>query len=170
MEILTEFFKQDFSSFFITCFFVLSAVVAAHSVIGKFSKIIGKPVKWVRENEKDHKLLIKTAESLNELKKQHDESVEQSIRHDEIIKNDLKKLTEMFLDKQIDDMRYEILNFASALSAGRDFSKEQFDHILQTHEKYEQILKENNLSNGQVVMSMEVINDIYKEKLKHGFK
>ena len=76
----------------------------------------------------------------------------------------------MFLEKQIDDMRYEILNFASALTSGRDYNKEQFDHVLQIHEKYEQILKDNDMSNGQVLMSMEVINEIYKEKLKKGFK
>lgn len=134
MEIITQLFKQDFSSFFIGCFFILSAVIAIYSIIGKFSEIIGRPVKWVREKE-----------------------------------NDLKRLTEMFLEKQIDDMRYEILNFASALSEGRDFNKEQFDYIIQTHQKYEEILKNNHMTNGQVVMSMEVIDEIYKTKLKNGF-
>ena len=85
------------------------------------------------------------------------------------LKRDVKKLTEMFIDKQIDDMRYEILHFASALSGGGEFSKEPFDHILKTYQKYEKILEENNMTNGQVQMSMEVINDIYKEKLKNGF-
>ncbi len=170
MEVITELFKQSLTSFFITCFFILSAIIAIYDIIGKFSKIIGRPVKWVREKEKDHNLLIRTSESLEELKRQHDESVEQSIRHDAMIKNDLKRLTNMFLEKQIDDMRYEILNFASALTSGRDYNKEQFDHVLQIHEKYEQILKDNDMSNGQVLMSMEVINEIYKEKLKKGFK
>ena len=47
--------------------------------------------------------------------------------------------------------------------------KEPFDHILKTYQKYEKILEENSMTNGQVQMSMEVINDIYKEKLKNGF-
>ena len=75
----------------------------------------------------------------------------------------------MFVDKQIDDIRYEILDFASSLSAGRQYSKEQFDHIISIDEKYKKILKENDLENGQVTASMEVITGIYKEKLRTGF-
>ena len=36
-------------------------------------------------------------------------------------------------------------------------------------EKYKKILKENDLENGQVTASMEVITGIYKEKLRTGF-
>ena len=76
----------------------------------------------------------------------------------------------MFIEKQIDDMRYEILDFASNISSNRShYSKEQFDHILQIDEKYKKILDENNMENGQVSESMEVIRDIYREKLKNGF-
>jgi len=75
----------------------------------------------------------------------------------------------MFIDKEIDDQRWEILDFASAISAGRRYSKEQFDHVLSIYEKYERILELHNLSNGQVTTSMEVINEVYKEKLKNGF-
>lgn len=169
MEIIKELFAVDFPVFIITVFILISSVIFIYETIGRFSKIIGRPVKWVRYKERDHELLINTIEEVTELKRQHEESVSQSIKHDAAIKNDLQKLTEMFLDKQIDDMRYEILDFASALSNGRDFNKEQFDHILQIYQKYEKTLEENQMSNGQVRMSMEVIDDIYKEKLKNGF-
>ena len=72
-------------------------------------------------------------------------------------------------DKEIDDMRWEILNFSSALTSGRQYNKESFDHVIQIHEKYEKILEENGLENGQVTASMEVIIEVYKEKLKTGF-
>ena len=75
----------------------------------------------------------------------------------------------MFIEKQIDDIRYEILDFSSALSSGRQYNKEQFDHIIKIHEKYEKILKENGLENGQVTVSMQVIMEIYKDKLRTGF-
>ena len=51
----------------------------------------------------------------------------------------------------------------------RQYSKEQFDHIISIDEKYKKILKENDLENGQVTASMEVITGIYKEKLRTGF-
>ncbi len=151
MDIFTNLSHIDFSLFLLSAFIIISSIIFACEIIEKFSKLIGRPVKWVQNNEKDHLLLTENTRELNELK------------------GDVKKLTDMFIDKQIDDMRYEILHFASALSGGGEFSKEPFDHILKTYQKYEKILEENHMSNGQVQMSMEVINDIYKEKLKNGF-
>lgn len=170
MDMISNLQNMNLSLFMTTAFLILSSVIFVYETIGKFSQIIGCPVKWVREKENDHKLLMNSIQDINELKKQHETSVQHLIHKDAAIAEDLKKLTELFVDKQIDDMRYEILDFASALSAGREFSKEQFDHILNTYQKYEKILEENNRSNGQVVVSMEVINDIYKEKLKEGFE
>lgn len=86
------------------------------------------------------------------------------------ISDSLGKLTDMFIDKNIEDMRWEILNFCSALTSGRKYNKESFNHVIQVHEKYEKILEENNMENGQVTASMEVIMDVYKEKLKNGFE
>lgn len=151
MDIFNNLSHIDFSLFLLSAFIIISSIIFACEIIEKFSKLIGRPVKWIQNNENDHLLLTENTQELNELKR------------------DVKKLTEMFIDKQIDDMRYEILHFASALSGGGEFSKEAFDHILKTYQKYEKILEENNMTNGQVQMSMEVINDIYKEKLKNGF-
>ena len=119
--------------------------------------------------DRDHALLLTTASALSELQKKQEEDVRQSIRHDKEIKADLENLLQMFLDKEIDDWRWEILDFASALSSGRQYSKEQFTHVFAIFEKYEQVLETNNLTNGQTAMSMEVINEIYKERLKNGF-
>lgn len=85
------------------------------------------------------------------------------------INDSLDKLTTMFVNKEIDDMRWEILNFCSALTSGRQYNKESFDHVIQIHEKYEKILEENEMENGRVTASMEVIMDVYKDKLKNGF-
>ncbi len=84
------------------------------------------------------------------------------------LKANLQKLTDMFIEKEIDDMRWEILSFSSALSDGRNFGKEHFEHIISLHTKYETILEENHMENGLVTASMEVIEEIYKEKLRNG--
>lgn len=169
MEEWNYLFQLDFSSISISIFMVLSAAIAVANVIGKFSQMIGRPVKWVKKRAEDHELLIKTSQNLIALTQKQKEDVTQSIHHDKIVNEKLETLTQMFLEKQIDDMRYEILDFASALSTGRKYRKEQFDHIVNIYGKYEKILEENHLSNGQVTTSMEVINEIYKEKLKNGF-
>ena len=169
MELIERITEINFANWVITAFLLLSIFIAGYEIIGKASEIIGKPVKYVRERNKIKELTLQNTEQIKELTQKHEDSVNQSIRHDEIIRKDLAKLTKMFVDKQIDDIRYEILDFASSLSAGRQYSKEQFDHIISIDEKYKKILKENDLEKGQVTASMEVITGIYKEKLRTGF-
>ena len=169
MELIEKITEINFANWIITAFLLLAIFIAGYEIIGKASEIIGKPVKYVRERNKIKELTLQNTEQIKELAQKHEDSVNQSIRHDEIIRRDLAKLTKMFVDKQIDDIRYEILDFASSLSAGRQYSKEQFDHIISIDEKYKKILKENDLENGQVTASMEVITEIYKEKLRTGF-
>ena len=136
---------------------------------GKASEIIGKPVKWVKKRNNDHELLVKTSEGLNELRQKQEEDTKQSIRHDKMIKEDLEKLTLIIQDKNINDWRYEILDMASAISSGRKYSKEQYDHVIDIHGRYEDLLESLGRTNGQVDVSMEVIMESYKEKLKNGF-
>ena len=169
MEQIEQFMNIDFSSFFILCFVFMSGVVGIFTLIGKFSEIIKRPVSWVRKKNEDHELLIKTAQGLNELRAKQDEDTKQSIRHDRMIKEDLEKLTLIIQDKNINDWRYEILDMASAISSGRRYSKEQYDHVIDIHGRYEDLLKSLGRTNGQVDASMEVIMESYKEKLKNGF-
>ena len=169
MEQIEQFMSINFSSFFILCFVFMSGVVGIFTLIGKFSEIIKRPVSWVRKKNEDHELLIKTAQSLNELRAKQEEDTRQSIRHDKMIKEDLEKLTLIIQDKNINDWRYEILDMASAISSGRKYSKEQYDHVIDIHGRYEDLLKSLGRTNGQVDVSMEVIMESYKEKLKNGF-
>ena len=165
---LTSLFKLDFPTVIIGVFIILSACIAVYEIIGKFSKIIGKPVKWVRDKEKDHKLLIQTSKELKDLEEHHKKDVSESIKHDEKIEKNLEVLTSMVLDKAIDDYRYEILDFCSALSNGRKYNRESFNHIFSVYEKYEKILKENKMENGLVEESIKFIREKYSEKLKNG--
>lgn len=169
MEQIEQFMNIDFSSFFILCFIFMSGVVGIFTLIGKFSEIIKRPVSWVRKKNEDHELLIKTAQGLNELRVKQDEDTKQSIRHDKMIKEDLEKLTLIIQDKNINDWRYEILDMASAIASGRKYSKEQYDHVIDIHGRYEDLLQSLGRTNGQVDASMEVIIESYKEKLKNGF-
>ena len=92
---------------------------------------------------------------------------------DEIIEkigNNLSRLTDMFIDKEINDYRWTIINFASNVAAGKPCTKDGYIHCFKTYEKYEKVLEENNLENGEVEISMEVINESYKKKLLEGFE
>ncbi len=123
-------------------------------------------IKFTENRINDRQVSIEREKRLNdritESNEQRDETIDK-------ISDSLNKLTIMFVDKDIDDMRWEILNFCSALTSGRKYNKESFDHVIQIHEKYEKVLEENGMENGRVTASMEVIMDVYKEKLKNGF-
>lgn len=94
MDAICEFLKMDFNSFILACFVLMSGAISMVTVIGKFSEIIGKPVKWIRKKNEDHELLISTTQTLTALQKKQEEDVKQSIRHDKMIKDDLMKLSE----------------------------------------------------------------------------
>ena len=81
----------------------------------------------------------------------------------------IETLTSLFVDKEIDDYRWEIINFATKVSEDRPCNKDSFKHCLRTYEKYEALLEKYGLENGEVEISMEVVNEAYKEKLKNGF-
>ena len=78
------------------------------------------------------------------------------------------KINQNSLDKQIDDMRSEILNFASSLSSGKKYNRESFKNIFKTYDKYEKILKENGWENGLVEESIGYIRETYRDWLKNG--
>lgn len=83
----------DFISWIIVGFMLLSAFIAGYEIICKFSEIIKKPIGMAKQRRADHELLIKTVNDLKELHNKHEEDTKQSIRHDEMIRDDLKNLT-----------------------------------------------------------------------------
>lgn len=80
----------------------------------------------------------------------------------------INNLTNMFVDKEIDDLRFKILDFASSISSGMKYNRESYDHILKIYGKYEKILEEHNMENGLVEESIKYIQSSYQELLKTG--
>lgn len=163
-------FETDIIRWVYVTLIVLSGITAIAVVIEKFFNFIGKPIKWFNKNNKDHELLLTTSKILFELQKKQKEDVRQSIRHDEIIKEDLKRLSDMFIDLEIQDIRWNILNFCSDLSNGKEFSSEYYDYVFKLYDKYEQMLKENGLTNGLIEQSISYIREKYHESLQNKTK
>lgn len=163
-------FEMDIIRWVYVTLIVLSGITAIAVVIEKFFNFIGKPIKWFNKNNKDHELLLATSKILSELQEKQKEDVRQSIRHDEIIKEDLKRLSDMFIDLEIQDIRWNILNFCSDLSNGKEFSSEYYDYVFKLYDKYEQMLKENGLTNGLIEQSISYIREKYHESLQNKTK
>lgn len=169
MDTITELTKLDFSFLFLSIFVVLIGVKAIVSIFEWFIDKLGLETKWMRKKREDHELLLTTSKNLIMLEEHHKKDMEKSDRLDSEMRNDIKKLTNMFIDKEIDDMRWEINNFATKVAEGKPCNKDSFSHCIRSYERYEKLLEENGLENGEVELSMEIINEAYKRKLKEGF-
>lgn len=169
MQSITELFNINFSYVLISVFVILIGIKSIVSIFEWVIDKLGLETKWMRKRREEHDLLIQTSQNLIALQEQHEKDVEHSDKRDEEIANDIKNLTRMFVNKEIDDMRWEINNFATNVSEGKPCNKDSFKHCIHVYEKYEKILEENGLENGEVEISMEIINDAYKQKLKEGF-
>lgn len=159
----------NYTSLFVSIITILIGMKATVSVFEWFINKLGLETKWMREKRQNRELLLKTSENLNKLHDRHEKDIDKSDKRDEEIYNDIKKLTQMFIDKEIDDMRWEINSFATKVAEGKPCNKDSFTHCIHIYKKYENILEENNMENGEVEISMEIINDAYKQKLKDGF-
>lgn len=169
MNEIIELTKINFSYVLISVFVILIGIKAVVSIFEWIVDKLGLETKWMRKKREEHELLIQTSQNLASLQEKHEKDIESSDRRDEEIASDIKKLTQMFVDKEIDDMRWEINNFANKVSEGKPCNKDSFKHCIHMYEKYEKILEDNGLENGEVEISIELINEAYKEKLKEGF-
>lgn len=168
MEPIKELLALDYTVFILSIFIIMSGVIAIYNIVGKFSEIIGKPLKWVKKKNADHEMLLKHDEAIRELADKHKNDTDDIKGEENEIRADITKLMNMFLDQEIDTMRWNILDFCSSLSNGKKFNRESYDHILRIYTKYEAILEENNMENGLVEESIEYIREVYRDGLKNG--
>lgn len=103
----------------------------------------------------------------------HDQSI--SIRdkledNQKVLQDGIGELKMLLINKEIDDIRTTILDFSNAVMNGRDYNKEQYEHIIDLYDKYEKILDQNGMSNGRVTASMEFVLKNYQDLMDNGFK
>lgn len=87
------------------------------------------------------------------------------------MKDTLSSNNELTLDLYIDIHRNRIIDFASKVSnENAPVSREEFNRIFKTHDKYEYILEKYNMTNGEVDIAMRIIADSYATHMKnHSF-
>lgn len=134
---------------------------------------------YMEESRKDRKALhdemtrftnnrIRDREQSLEIQKELKESIKILTDGQQDRDEKINNLTDMFVDKEIDDLRFKILDFASSVSSGMKYNRESYDHILKIYGKYEKILEEHNMENGLVEESIKYIQGSYQELLKTG--
>lgn len=79
---------------------------------------------------------------------------------------ELEALSKKMDDHEIDQLRWNILDFANSCRNGTHHSKEEFAHVFAAFDNYERILHEKNMTNGQVSQDFAFIRKIYDKCLE----
>lgn len=121
----------------------MTFVTWAFKLVGEFSKIIGKPFKWVKDKNKDHETVTETSKSLCKLQEQHekdDQEIRENIRLLTLSINDLSNATKNRLDEFAEnrihdrEQSFKIQNkWTSAIDAIRENDKKrdkQIDNLM----------------------------------------
>lgn len=169
MDAIKELININFSYVLMSVFLILIGIKTILTIFEWIVQKLGLETKWMRQKREEHELLIHTSQNLASLQSRHLEDMKRSDQHDAEMKEDIKKLTDLFIDKQINDYRWEIINLADRIASGRNISRECLRHAISTYEKYEKIITDYGLVNGEVELSIEVIRESYQQKLKEGF-
>ena len=78
----------------------------------------------------------------------------------------IKVLNEELVEHEIVQLSWNIVDFSNSCLRGENHTKEEFDHVINDHQKYEEILKREGRVNGQVDMAYSVIIELYTKHIK----
>lgn len=159
-EQILELLKQDFTALIAGAFFIISGIIAIADIIGKFSVLIGKPVKWIQNKEKDHELLLRTVAEVNQYSENRKNDRQQSFQIQKDLTDTQKELAKSIseLSKKIDKMqqstdeRFE----KSEQKNNKRIRAELKDKISQSYRYYHSLGKIND-------MELEALEDLIEE-------
>lgn len=80
----------------------------------------------------------------------------------------MDKNNEITLSLLIDNKRNSIINFAShVIDEKSSVTREQFNRIFKIYREYEEIIKENELTNGEVDIAIRIIRESYERHMRN---
>ena len=87
-------------------------------------------------------------------------------RFNKKISDEVKSLKSELEDHKVDSWRNDILSFANSCMNHTKHTKEEFDQIIELHDKYEKYITENKIQNGRMTAAYEYIMQIYHKCLE----
>ena len=87
------------------------------------------------------------------------------------LESKLDKNNEDTLSLLIDNKRSAIINFADlVIDENKPVTREQFNRIFKLYEEYENIIYENDRTNGEVDIAIRIIRESYEKRVRtHSF-
>lgn len=167
---ITPLITIDYSSIFISVLAILIGIKAVISLFEWFTSKLGLETKWMRKKREEHDLLLQTSQNLSELQKKHNHDVEQSIIHDDRIRNELSEF--------MSDIRESILmtqNEIKQLAENRIHDREQSKEIQkELNDSIKIITEKSSEQNKQIealaLGSKEVLGNIINERYQKYLK
>lgn len=103
-------------------------------------------------------------ESVNRKLEQNDKCIQE-------LDKKLDRNNEDTLSLLIDNKRNAIINFASkVIDKDTPVTREQFNRIFKIHKEYEEVIKSNQLTNGEVDIAFRIITEAYEVHMRnHSF-
>lgn len=77
----------------------------------------------------------------------------------------LEQVSERIDKIELNDMRSAILDFSNSCMNERRHTKEEFEHVIDLHTQYEEIISEKGLKNGRVDLAFRYISELYTKCL-----
>ena len=149
LDYIKEMIQLDFSHVFTSIFVIMAGIIAVWQIIGKFFEIIGKPLKWYTNRNKDHEELRKLIQEVHNHEKNNDK-VEKTFQN---FMNEMKKEMQKYNDNRIHDRQQSF-----------DIQKQLTDSI----GKMSNSAKENKvLIDALLVAQKEMMAEKINEKYKH---
>lgn len=159
MDAIKELLKLDYVAVILAIFVIMAGIIAIYTIVGKFSEIIGKPVKWYKKNKDDHKLVCEHTKAIQEMTEKHAQDKEEVIEHN-------RKMQEQLL-LFVDEMRNEVKTFTNNRVNDRKQS-------LQIQEKLTNSIKEladaNILKDKQIDSLIVAQKEMLAEKINEKYK
>lgn len=171
-----------------TIIVIVVAILLVMQVVGGVIEFKGKALpeifhikKYLARKKLEKEILIKLPETVDKLEKSvaniNDHYNEDNIskRNDwmqsvnEKLDTDhtlIRELKQDFILKDINDKRNIIIDFASRISSSDTIiTREYFNRIFKTYQEYEDMIKKEGLTNGEVDVAYHIIVEAYEERL-----
>ena len=149
----------NFFEWICVLFLLLAAIVYGAELIGKFFKMIGKPLKWKKNRETDHDLILKNSEAIKALAYVHKKDCDNATANSDKLRENLN----IFMDEVRTDIKTFTDNRVSDRERSREIQKELRDSINTIVDK--NVVRDaqiNSLILAQKEMLAEKINEKYK--------
>ena len=153
MDTILELLKQDLVAIVLGIILLMSAIVTIADIVGKFSVIIGKPVKWIQSKENDHKLLIKTVAEMKQYSENRIQDRQQSLHIQQELTQSISDIAEKIDQMQrLTNERFQ----RSEQKNNKRIRAELKDKISQSYRYYHALGSIND-------MELEALEDLIEE-------